>query len=765
MRKFLNDNLPDYMVPSAFITMDVFPRTPSGKIDKRALPAPGNKRPDLSNPYIEPTGSFEKSLAALWSKLLRIDRVGLQDNFFDLGGNSLLALQMIAKIHQEEGIDIPVLKLYQHPTIAGIAAFLNNQGTTKSAAEKAWERKSKSKPANRETNEVTDGIAIIGMAGRFPGASNPEEMWKNLVEGKETTTFFTKAELDPSLDPAVVNDPSYVAARGIIKDADKFDAAFFGMSPRIAELMDPQQRVFLEIAWQALEDSGYTANRYTGLIGVYAGMNNNTYYPNNVFARKDLIERVGTFQVMVSNEKDYIATRIAHELNLKGPGISVHTACSTSLAAVALAFDSLKNEMCDMAIAGGISITSPVNSGHLYQEGGMFSDDGHTRTFDENAKGTVFSDGAGAVVLKRYKDAVADGDTIYAVIRGVAMNNDGSEKASFTAPSVEGQAAVIALAQAVANVSPETITYIETHGTATPLGDPIEVEALTQAFRSKTDARQFCALGSVKTNFGHLTAAAGVAGLIKTVLSLKHRQIPASLFFNRPNPVIDFNSSPFFVNNRLSEWKTNNMPRRAGVSSFGVGGTNVHVVLEEAPETEKSGIARSRNLLLLSAKTKVALDEATENLKKYFETHADISMPDSAYTLQTGRAGFSHRRFVVCGDRADAVQKLNLSDPRSTASRLLETGVPQVVFMFPGQGAQYVNMGRSLYRDELVFKEAVDRCCDILKPLMGVDLRKTLYPADGDAETAEKSLKETFYTQPALFTMGYALSKLWMEGP
>jgi len=762
LRKFLNDNLPDYMVPSAFITMDVFPRTPSGKIDKLKLPPPGNKRPEIATLYVEPAGSFEKKLATLWSRLLRIDRVGLNDNFFDLGGNSLLALQTIAKIHQEQGIDIPVVKLYQHPTIAGIAAFINNRGTVKSAADLAWERKEMAQ-YNSGVNEVTDGIAVIGMAGRFPGASDTGTFWKNLTNGKETTSFFSMQDMDPSLDPSLLNDPSYVRARGVISDADKFDASFFGVNPRLAELMDPQQRVFLELAWEALEHAGYTADRYKGLIGVYAGMGNNTYYPNNVFQRKDLIDKIGPFQVMVANEKDYIATRISHEMNLKGPGLSIHTACSTSLAAVSLAFESLKNNHCDMAIAGGISITAPVNSGHLYQEGGMFSPDGHTRTFDEQASGTVFSDGGGAVILKRYKDAVADGDTIYAVIRGAAMNNDGLDKASFTAPSVEGQAAVIAMAQSAANVTPDTITYIEAHGTATPLGDPIEIEALTQAFRSRTDKKQFCAVGSVKSNFGHLTAAAGVAGLIKTVLALKNKVIPATLHYTKPNPAIDFENSPFYVNNSLVEWKTGGMPRRAGISSFGVGGTNVHVVVEEAPVQEASGIARPSNLLLFSAKTKTALDAMVDNQLRYLTSVPGISVADAAYTLQTGRKYFNHRRFVVCGDQQDAIEKLNLADPKSTAARLLEAGAPKIVFMFPGQGAQYVNMGRTLYRDEIIFKDAVDRCCNLLEPLMGLDLRKTLFPAVNDTQTAELSLKETRFTQPALFTIGYALSKLWMS--
>ncbi len=758
LRHYLAASLPEYMVPSAFVMMDAFPRTPSGKIDKRALPAPGNNRPQLSTIYEEPVLPFDKALAAIWESLLRIDRVGIHDNFFDLGGNSLLALQTIAKLHQEHNTALPVARLYQNPTIAGIRAWLDSgSGTT--AAQQVWQRQTKKAAASRAAGE---GIAVIGMSARFPGAANVREFWKNLVNGTESVTFFQRFETDPSLDPGLVSDPAYVAARGIIADADKFDAAFFGINPRLAELMDPQQRVFLEIAWHALEDAGYTGDRYNGLIGVYAGMGNNTYYPNNVYQRRDLVERTGAFQVMVANEKDYIATRVAHDLNLRGPGVSIHTACSTSLAAVTLAFDALLNHHCDMAIAGGISITSPVHSGHLYQEGGMYSADGHTRTFDAGAQGTVFSDGGGAVVLKRLADAIADGDTVYAVIRGAAMNNDGSGKASFTAPSVEGQSAVIAMAQAMAGVAPESISYIEAHGTATPIGDPIEIEALTQAFRSRTDARQFCAIGSVKSNFGHLTAAAGIAGLIKTVLALKHKQLPPSLNYIRPNPAIDFESSPFYVNNKLSEWKADG-PRRAGISSFGVGGTNVHVVVEEAPDQQPSGPAREVSLLTLSAKSRESLDQATENLKNFLAAGTGVNMADAAYTLQTGRHDFSYRRIVTVTGQEDAVVRLSLTDPKSAASRLLESRAPGVVFLFPGQGAQYVNMGSTLYRDEIVFRDAVDRCCRILEPHMGLDLRKILYPEPGDLKSAEQSLKETLYTQPALFTIGYALSSLWMS--
>ncbi|MCC6384497.1 MAG: amino acid adenylation domain-containing protein [Bacteroidia bacterium] len=755
IRDHLKTLLPDYMMPSAIIQVKDFPRTPSGKIDKRSLPKPENKRPDLSNPYIEPVTELEKILASLWCSLLEIDKAGTEDNFFDLGGNSLLALQMIARLKTEYGYDLQVVRLYQHPTIRGIENVLSGADTGYSFYEKAQQRADLKQTSTAKINSVEDGVAIIGMAGRFPGAATIKELWEIISQGKETTKFFTREELDPSIPEETKNDSSYVAARGVIEDADKFDASFFGINPKVAELMDPQQRVMLETAWAALEHAGYCADQYQGLIGVFAGMGNNTYYPNNVHPNHEKIERVGSFLVMTGNEKDYIATRIAHEMNLTGPALSIHTACSTSLVSVAVAFENLLNNKCDMALAGGVSITVPVNSGHIYNEGGMFSSDGHTRPFDAKATGTVFSDGCGMVVLKRYRDAVKDGDRIYAVIRGAALNNDGSGKASFTAPSVDGQAMVISLAQAQAGVDPGTITYVETHGTATPLGDPIEVEALTLAFRGKTDKKQFCALGSVKSNFGHLTPAAGVTGLIKTVLSMQHRQIPATLHFEKANPAIDFENSPFYVNNKLIEWNTNGTPRRAGISSFGVGGTNVHIVVEEAPEQQPSGIARSKHLLLISAKSTSALDKTDSDLSNYLANHPELKMADAAYTLQCGRKFFNHRRFKVTGDLPDK------PSPKNSASGVTGPVIPGVVFMFPGQGAQYVNMGQNLYRDEIVFRQAVTQCAEHFTTYLKRDIRDVLYPSKGKENESSELLKETSFTQPALFTIGYALAKLW----
>src|SRR5580765_6155398 len=509
-----------------------------------------------------------------------------------------------------------------------------------------------------------DGIAIVGMAGRFPGADSVEEFWEKLLEGRESVSFFTDAELAESgLDArALRNRGNYVAARGVLKDADCFDAAFFGVHPKEAETMDPQQRLFLETCWTALESAGYAPNRTETIVGVFGGVSFNTYYMHALHPRPDLIELIGSELVMFGNEKDYVTTRVAYKLGLKGPALNVSTACSTSLVAVAQACQSLLTYQCDFALAGGASVTVPQVRGYFHDEGNIGSADGHTRTFDSRATGTAFGNGVAIVVLKRMEDAVKDGDQIYAVIKGAALNNDGSQRVSFGAPGVEGQSKVIAMAHALAGVDPETVTCVEAHGTATPLGDPIEVAALTKAFREGTPARQFCALGSVKSNVGHLDVAAGVTGLIKTSLALHHRILPGTLHFTKPNPKLELESSPFYVNAKLQDWKRPaGAPRRAGVSSFGTGGTNAHLVLEEAPELPPPGPSRPWQLLPVSAKTPKALDRAThqlsECLKRLAETSgsdkASPALADAAFTLQTGRSLFPHRRIVVCHDAVD----------------------------------------------------------------------------------------------------------------
>ena len=608
-----------------------------------------------------------------------------------------------------------------------------------------------------------ESIAIIGMAGRFPGAGDVDTFWDNLRHGRESITHFADGELE--LHTAPPEGQREIRARGVLEGADCFDAAFFNIQPRDAEQMDPQQRVFLECAWEALEQAGYDPDRYPGQIGVWAGASLNSYLLYNLCSDRDVIARlVSGYQQsgpadFLGNEKDFLATRVSYKLNLRGPSLTVQTACSTSLVAIVQACQALLGYQTDMALAGGVSISFPQRRAYAYQEGGMASADGRTRTFDADAAGTVFSSGAGVVVLKRLSDAQADGDHIIAVIKGSAVNNDGSGKVSYTAPSVGGQAEVIQTAQALAGVKPGTISYVEAHGTATPLGDPIELSALTQAFRAGgAQGNGFCAIGSLKTNVGHLEAASGVAALIKTALMLRDAILPPSLHFSAPNPKLDLANSPFHVNTALLPWLAGDTPRRAGVSNFGVGGTNAHAVLEEAPvEPPSAPPARPCQLFVVSAKTEKALDAATERLAVRLRAEPVLDADDAAWTLQVGRRAWNHRRIVVARGAEDAAGALAGRDARRVFSRANPREGAPVAFLFPGQGSQAVNMGAGLYRGEPVFRAEIDRCAEILRP--GFDLLNVLYPEDAN----DTRLDRTIHTQPALFVFGYALARQWMS--
>ncbi|MFN6566175.1 beta-ketoacyl synthase N-terminal-like domain-containing protein [Dendronalium sp. ChiSLP03b] len=619
-----------------------------------------------------------------------------------------------------------------------------------------------------------DEIAIIGMACRFPGAKDVDSFWQNLQNGIESISSFSDEELlAAGINPTVLNDPSYVKAGGALKDIELFDAAFFGFTPQEAEITDPQHRLFMECVWEALENAGYNSETYPGQIGLFAGVALSSYLLTNIFsnfyAHRDLLKPAETFKIFIGNDKDHLPTQISYKLNLRGPSVNVQTTCSTSLVAVHFACQSLLNGESDIALAGGVSITVPQITGYYYEQGGIVSPDGHCRAFDANAGGTVFGNGLGVVVLKRLEDAISDRDYIHAVIKGSAINNDGSLKVGYTAPSVDGQTAVISEAMALAGVDPETISYVETHGTGTSLGDPIEIAALTQAFASSTDQKNFCAIGSVKTNVGHLNTAAGVTGLIKTVQALKYKQIPPSLNFDRPNPQIDFANSPFYVNTTLSEWKTHGVPRRAGVSSFGIGGTNAHVILEEAPSLREQGSkgagvqGRGYQLLCLSAKTENALEQVTANFVNHLKEHPELNLADVAYTLNIGRRTFEHRRMVVCHDVDDALKALITLDPQRVFNYYQKPGNRPVIFMFSGQGAQYVNMARELYEVEPIFRQQVDLCADILKVHLGLDLRQLIYPSEQLIATASEQLQQTAIAQPALFVIEYAIAKLWMQ--
>ena len=603
-------------------------------------------------------------------------------------------------------------------------------------------------------------IAIIGMAGRLPGARDVYEFWRNLEQGVESIRFFTKNELlAMGEDPTLLDDPNYVAANGCLEGIELFDAAFFGFTPREAEITDPQHRIFLECVWNALEDSGYDCSAYDGRIGVFAGAGPSSYLIHNLLARPDVTQSVDRFNLLMGNNKDYVPTRASYKLNLTGPSINVNTACSSSLTAVHLACQSLLDYQCDIAIAGGVGIQTP-QLGYIYEENAILSPDGRCRAFDAAAQGTVSGNGAAIVVLKRLDEALEDRDAIRAVILGSAINNDGAAKVGFTAPSVEGQTEVIAEALAVAQVSPATIQYIETHGTGTSIGAPIEIAALRAAFQEAGDKGAFCAIGSVKTNVGHLDEAAGGAGLIKTALALQHGVIPPSLHFQTPNPKIDFEHGPFYVADKRIEWNTNGAPRRAGVSSFGIGGTNVHIVLEEPPAADNAPSKRPWHLLKLSARSQTALANYAQSLAEHFDQHPATDVSDASYTLQVGRKEFSHRRAVIVKDARDAANTLRGQDPRRVLHGEAPASERPVAFLFSGQGSQYANMGLDLYQSEDVFRDAVDQCAQLLRPHLKADLRAALYP-EVFASPDTLDLNQTAWAQPALFTVSYALMQLW----
>ena len=652
LRAYLHRTLPDYMVPSAVVELHALSLNSNGKLDRGALPAPERGRPEVSTVHAAPVGEVERTCCAIFAEFLQLDAVGRHDNFFELGGDSLLAVQAVAALGRELDRPVSVAMLFANASPRVLAASL---GAPDAQLIEAQRRSRGSEP-----------IAIIAMAARLPGADTVEEFWQVLDDGRDTLTRFSPEQLDASIPISLRRDPAYVPVRSVLRDPEGFDAAFFGMSQRDASLLDPQQRLLLELSWESLERAGYAPKQTVEMgqvVGVFAGVYSSEYSRKHVYTHPELVERAGDFQVMLGTDKDYVATHIAHRLNLTGPAISVQTACSTSLVAIAQAVESLRAGQCTMAIAGGAAITYPHRSGHLYVEGAMLSKDGRTRTFDAEATGTVFGDGGAVVVLKRLRDAIDEGDVIHAVIRGVAVNNDGGRKASFTAPSVDGQTAVIIAAQADAGVSPRSVSYIEAHGTATPLGDPIEVEALTRAFRRGSDGTEetaFCRIGSAKSNVGHMVSAAGAVGVLKTVLALQHEVLPPTLHFSTPNPQIDFARTPFLVAATRTDWPRTDTPRRAGVSSFGVGGTNAHVVLEEAPRRPTMASRPGPHLLRLSARSPGALEVSRRALAAHLSAMPDLALADVAATLRSGRETLQHRACVVARDTAEAVTLLDL---------------------------------------------------------------------------------------------------------
>ncbi|SEB03881.1 type I polyketide synthase [Alkalimonas amylolytica] len=612
------------------------------------------------------------------------------------------------------------------------------------------------------TEQYQDEIAVISMAGRFPGADSVEQFWQNLHQGVESVRFFSQQELLASgVDPAFLENPNFVGAEGVLEGVELFDAEFFGFSPREAELLDPQHRIFLEVIWELLERAGYGGGEQGQVIGVYSGAGASSYLSRNLLSHQDYVRDVGTFKVSLATGQDFVSTRASYKLGLTGPSINVNTLCSSSAVAVHYAREALLAYQCDIAVAGGVTISNSREDALFYQEGGIGSFDGHCRAFDAKAAGTVAGNGIALVALKRMEDALQDGDQILGVLKGSAINNDGGDKASYTAPSPEGQARCITEALEVAGVDAATISYVEAHGTGTNLGDPIEISGLTRAYRRYTEKNEYCGIGSVKTNIGHLVSAGGVASMIKTVLAMQHRTLPASLNFDSPNPKIDFANSPFYVVDQCQPWlPVGGDVLRAGISSFGIGGTNAHLIVEEAPQIPPSDAGRSHQLILLSAKTATALETMKQNLHQFLQQQPSVNLADLAYTLQLGRRHFEYKFAAVASSVQELEQKLAGDEHRFTLHTVQKTSQRELCFMFPGQGSQYIRMGRALYQTEALFRSEVDRCISLVQPLLEDDLLQMLYPAEGQEQQAETLLRQTRYAQPALFITSYALVQL-----
>ena len=780
-------------------------RLPAARRADPPRPAPAAQRfprPDLPQPYAPPLSATERELAEVWSSVLGVEPVGTHDNFFDLSGNSLIALQMLAMVKERFGIAIPTVSLFELPTVRALAALLDRPAAAApSTMAPLVVAAPTMAPVEVQTlaplppavpvaaDDLERHIAIVGMAGRFPGAGDVERFWRNLCDGVESISFFSPEELIAAgVDPETVRDPAYVPARPVLEEVAGFDAAFFGLSPRMAALTDPQQRLFLEVCWEALEQSGYARPEHRGRVGVYGGSNLSTYLlgmMDQFAADPD----VSMYELVMGNDKDALTTTVSYLFDLRGPSVAVQTFCSTSLVAVHTAVRALRAGDCEMALAGGVSIRVPDRIGHVYTPGGMESPDGHVRAFDARSEGSMFGDGATVVVLKRLDAALRDGDHIWSVIRGSAMNNDGALKVGYTAPSVVGQAAVIADALADARVRPEDVGYVETHGTGTKLGDPIEMAALTRAF-GPTESLQYCPIGSVKTNVGHLDRAAGTAGLIKTSLVLREGLIPPTLHYTSPNPEIDFEHSPFYVNAKLSAWPDSpDRPRIAGLNSLGMGGTNVHVVVTQPPQRERSGpadpdTARRYQVLPVSARTAPAVEQAVRRLGEHLRERPETRLDDAAFTLQVGRRTFEHRRVVVAADLAAAVATLTgAPDARPPAGRTEPVLGRPVAFLFAGVGEQYPGMVGELYRREPVFRAYLDACVARVAELLGpapagggaaeltdlltgarrggADLASLLGRATA-SDACTEALQRTEIVQPLMFAVEYSIASTLM---
>ena len=752
LRQRLRERLPEVMVPAVVIALAHMPLLPNGKLDRSALPPP---RSPAAAPVLP--GSLAASvdlavqgqaaartIASVWEDVLGHASFGGGDNFFDVGGHSLLLMRVHARLQAHFGHALALMDLFAHPNVEALAKHLTGQGETASAM-----------PAPAAGPGLQ--VAVIGMACRVPGAADLELFWSNLLAGREGITRFDEATLLAAGEPPErVRDPRYVNAYGALDDADAFDAALFDVPRTEAEILDPQQRVFLECAWAALEHAGYDPRGGPRACGVYAGVGLNTYALHHLYGRPDLMAERGAMALLLAIDKDFLAPRVAYKLDLRGPAISVQTACSTSLVAIAMAAQAIARGDCEMALAGGASVRFPQAQGHLYEDGMILSADGHTRSFDADASGVVFGSGVGAVLLKRLDLAISDGDTIHAVVEGAALNNDGASKPGFTAPSIEGQAQVIAAALASAGISPRAIGMLEAHGTGTRLGDPIELTALRQAWGLHTTDTGFCALGSVKANVGHLDAAAGVTGFIKAVLAVSRATLPPQIHFDRPNPALGLQESPFYVAVEPRPWPGDG-PRRAAVSAFGIGGTNAHVILRQAPDAVPGlapvGLGDSLQVIALSAATPRALEAASERLAHALQGLPQPNLAEVAYTLMAGRAPLAHRRTVVASSTAEAVAALRAA----AAPAVVRVKRPEVVLLFPGFGSQYAGMAQALYAQEPAFRAVFDRGAAVVAAHAGINLHAVLQPEAGDL------LRDPIVAQPAIVLVSCAIAQLWQS--
>jgi acyl transferase domain-containing protein/acyl carrier protein len=724
-----------------------------------------------------PSSNLELQICEICQSVLYINDLGLSDSFRDLGCSSLQFVRICARIKKEIGVSIAVAETFALATMRDLVQLVANLLPPPNVSSRQTHSGSRVTNLTREAPQNScesqperngHEIAIIGMAGRFPGANDVQAFWQNLLHGIESIETLSEAELNlPSHSPLRTN-PNLVRRSSYIKDADQFDARFFGVFPKEAAAMDPQHRLLLEECYHALEDAGYVPDQIVDSVGVFAGCYMDTYVLSCLETHPEWIHGLansfhgGDLLTELGNDKDYLATRISFLLNLRGPALTIQTACSTSLVAIIQACQSLQSEQCRMALAGGVTLKFPQKRGYLYTEGGMVSPEGKCRTFDAKAKGTIFGEGVAVVVLKRLEHALQDGDSIYAVLKGWGINNDGRSKAGYTAPSIAGQTAAIALAHQHARINADSIQYVEAHGTGTALGDPIEIEALTRAFRRTTDQKQYCRIGSAKTNIGHLDVAAGACGLIKASLALQQEQIPPTLNFETPNPNIDFANSPFVVNTQRSDWPRTAKPRRAGLSSFGVGGTNAHVVIEEAPLQCSMPSRRPYHILNISARSESALANLKQQLRHWLSEHPTASISDVCYTLNVGRKKFNHSWASVVSNHQDALQAL--SDPTSSSANsfINRRNVP-IVFAFPGQGSQFVDMGLELYQSEPVFAEAFDQCVALLLPDLQFNLRDALFASVRSPDNIPlPDINQTIVAQPGIFAVSYATAR-WLQ--